>query len=84
MPIIKPVSELRNYPSVLKDVKVGEPIYLTKNGAGRYVLMDIADYANVAAAERLNHELMCGRLAGETQGWITKDAMRQHFAGING
>ena len=82
MPIIKPVSELRNYPSVLKDVKVGEPIYLTKNGAGRYVLMDISDYANVVAAERLNHELMRGRLAGETQGWITKDAMRQHFAGI--
>ena len=41
--------------------------------------MDIADYANVEAAERLNHELMRGRLAGETQGWISKDAMRQYF-----
>ena len=79
MPIIKPVSELRNYPEVLKEVKAGVPVYLTKNGSGRYVLMDIADYANVEAAERLNHELMCGRLAGETQGWISKEAMRQHF-----
>ena len=34
------------------------------------------------AAERLNYELMRGRLAGETQGWISKDAMRQHFGGI--
>ena len=34
------------------------------------------------AAERLNHELMRGRLAGETQGWIPKDAMRQHFGSI--
>ena len=45
MPIIKPVSELRNYPDVLKEVKAGVPVYLTKNGSGRYVLMDIADYA---------------------------------------
>ena len=82
MPIIKPVSELRNYPDVLKEVKEGVPVYLTKNGSGRYVLMDIADYANVEAAERLNHELMRGRLAGETQGWISKDAMRQHFGGV--
>ena len=80
MPMIKPVSELRNYPDVLKDVKVGTPVYLTKNGTGRYVLIDIADYAAVEAAGRLSHELMRGRLSGETQGWITKDAMRSHFA----
>ena len=80
MPIIKPVSELRNYPDVLKEVRAGVPVYLTKNGSGRYVLMDIADYANVEAAERLNYELMRGRLAGETQGWISKEDMRQHFA----
>ena len=79
MPIIKPVSELRNYPDVLKEVRAGVPVYLTKNGSGRYVLMDIADYANVEAAERLNHELMRGRLAGETQGWISKEGMRRHF-----
>ena len=53
MPIIKPVSELRNYPDVLKEVREGAPVYLTKNGTGRYVLLDIADYANMEAAERL-------------------------------
>ena len=80
MPMIKPVSELRNYPDVLKSVKVGEPVYLTKNGTGRYVLIDIADYAAVEAAERLGRDLALGRLSGETQGWIGKDAMRRHFA----
>ena len=44
MPIIKPVSDLRNYPEVLKNVGEGAPVYLTKNGTGRYVLMDIGDY----------------------------------------
>ena len=68
MPISKPVSELRNYPEVLKEVKAGVPVYLTKNGTGRYVLMDIADYANVEAAERLNYELMRGRLALAARG----------------
>ena len=41
--MIKPVSELRNYPDILKYVKVGSPVYLTKNGTGRYVLIDIED-----------------------------------------
>lgn len=80
MPMIKPVSELRNYPEVLKEVKSGSPVYLTKNGAGRYVLIDIADYANVEAATKLSMELMRGRLAGETQGWIGKERVRTHFA----
>ena len=41
MPMIKPVSDLRNYPEVLKDVKSGNPVYLTKNGTGRYVLITL-------------------------------------------
>lgn len=32
MPIIKPISDLRNYSAVLQDVAVGTPVYLTKNG----------------------------------------------------
>ena len=61
--MIKPVSELRNYPEILKEVKVGSPVYLTKNGTGRYVLIDIADYSNVEAAAKLSLELMRGRLS---------------------
>ena len=80
MPMIKPVSELRNYPDILKEVKVGSPVYLTKNGTGRYVLIDIADYSNVEAAAKLNFELMRGRLSGESSGWISKKQMRNHFA----
>ncbi len=72
MPTIKPVSELRNYPEILKDVEVGKPIFLTKNGTGRYVILDIADYAAVEAAGKLALELMRGRTSGETEGWIGK------------
>lgn len=80
MPLIKPISDLRNYPEVLKDVKSGSPVYLTKNGTGRYVLLDISDYSIVETALKLNMELMRGRLSGEREGWIDKLSMRQHFA----
>lgn len=80
MPLIKPVSELRNYPDILKNVKSGSPVYLTKNGTGRYVLIDIADYSGVEAAAKLSFELMKGRLSGENNGWIGKGQMRDHFA----
>lgn len=80
MPNIKPVSELRNYPDVLKDVKMGSPIFLTKNGTGKYVIIDIEDYAIIEAREKLSGELMRGRISGETSGWIGKDAMRSRFS----
>jgi prevent-host-death family protein len=79
MPTIKPVSDLRNYPEVLKDVKTGSPVYLTKNGTGRYVLIDIADYNSVESAMKLNMELMRGRISGDRDGWISKSEMRAHF-----
>ena len=44
MPNILPVSDLRNYNEVLKNCQVGEPVFLTKNGRGRFVVMDIKDY----------------------------------------
>lgn len=30
MPVIKPISDLRNYNQVLEKVSVGSPVYLTK------------------------------------------------------
>lgn len=39
MPNIKPVSDLRNYNEVLRDIAVGKLDFLTKNGRGRYVVL---------------------------------------------
>ena len=43
MPNIKPISDLRNYSEVLHDVAVGAPVFLTKNGRGRYAIIDMQD-----------------------------------------
>ena len=79
MPNIKPISDLRNYSEVLRDVAVGAPVFLTKNGRGRYAIVDMQDYEKTRATIRLMNELVKGRRSGETEGWLTPDDMRTHF-----
>ncbi len=76
MPNIKPVSDLRNYGDVLRDVAVGQPVFLTKNGHGRYAVIDIEEYREyerMKAMDLLLSELDKGRLAGENDGWLPID-----------
>lgn len=79
MPIIKPVSDLRNYNAVLRDVGEGEPVFLTKNGRGRYVLMSIEDYGRRAAEAWLCGELERGRRSGEEEGWVGQEDVLARF-----
>ena len=79
MPNIKPISDLRNYSEVLSDVAVGAPVFLTKNGRGRYAIIDIQEYEKTQATLRLMNELAKGRRSGEQEGWISSDDMRAHF-----
>ena len=57
MPNIKPISDLRNYSDVLRDVSIGAPVFLTKNGKGRYVILDIQDYERTEATLHFLNEL---------------------------
>ena len=74
MPNIRPVSELRNYGEVLHDVSYGNPVFLTKNGYGKYALVDIDEYREFEkfiAYRKLLSELERGKRAGETAGWLS-------------
>ena len=78
MPNIKPVSDLRNYGEVLRDVAVGQPVFLTKNGHGRYAVLDIEEYRHyeqLLTRQRLLMELEKGRRSGESSGVIDSDAL---------
>lgn len=77
MPNIKPVSDLRNYSEVLHDVAVGAPVFLTKNGRGRYAILDMQDYEKTQATLRLMGELVKGRESGERDGWLTLEAVEE-------
>ena len=71
MPNIKPVSDLRNYNDVLKDVAVKEPVFLTRNGRGCYALLDMKDYERMKASIRLMSELSKGEKSAKETGWLT-------------
>lgn len=76
MPSIKPVSDLRNYGEVLRDVAVGQPVFLTKNGRGRYAVLDMDEYREYEKMKAMNWllgELDRGRLSGEQDGWLSAD-----------
>jgi prevent-host-death family protein len=73
MPNIKPVSDLRNYTEVLKDIAAGTPVFLTKNGRGRYALLDLQDYEKMQATLKLMGELSKGEKSGKEKGWLSID-----------
>ena len=68
---ILPVSDLRNYNEVLKNCHKGEPVYLTKNGRGRFVVMDIEDYERDRAEKKLLLKLQEAEEAvKDGEGWL--------------
>lgn len=79
MPNIKPISDLRNYTEVLQDVSVGAPVFLTKNGRGKYAIVDIHDYDRTQATIRLMNELAKGRKSGEEKGWLTLEEVEREL-----
>jgi len=79
MPIIKPVSDLRNYNEVLRDIAVGEPVFLTKNGRGRYAILDMEDFENMEAKIKLLDALAKGETSAKTSGWKDLDQLTKEL-----
>ena len=83
MPNIKPISDLRNYASVLETVEVGKPLYLTKNGRGMYTVMDMKEQeeqqkkAELYDQMQAKLELMEGKISGESEGWVSAEEAKE-------
>lgn len=74
MPNIKPVSDLRSYNEVLRDIEVGDPVFLTKNGRGKYVILDIEEYQKSQATITLLSKLMEAEKAIiDGDEWLSED-----------
>ncbi|MDI6619324.1 MAG: type II toxin-antitoxin system prevent-host-death family antitoxin [Clostridiales bacterium] len=84
MPNIKPVSDLRNYNEVLRDIAVGEPVYLTKNGRGRYAIVDIEEYEKLKASLKLLSQLGKGEQSGKEKGWLNIEQVQAFLEQENG
>ena len=70
MPNIIPISDLRNYSEVLKQVDVDKPVYLTRNGRGKYVISKLDDYDRTATVEQLLAEIKKGERSAEKGGIV--------------
>ena len=79
MPNIKPLSELRNYTSVIKEVGYGSRVYLTKNGRGSIALIDIQeldDLEKELAFYKFKYEMECAEGSIREEGTVSVDNFR--------
>lgn len=58
MPNIKPISDLRNYTSVLNEVSYGNRVYLTRNGHGSCAIIDMKELDELDKQKALNQLLL--------------------------
>ena len=82
MPNIKPISDLRNYANVLREVSLGDPVYLTKNGRGAFAILDInelEDLLELKAHVALMTELGKGIDSISKKGGLTGDDIKKYF-----
>jgi len=82
MAVISPVSDLRNYNTVLEKFEYGSPVYLTVNGRGKYTIRDIEEDEEIEKTKamlRLMCELNKGRRSGEEEGYVPAADVRAHF-----
>ena len=81
---IKPISDLNKYSDVLKEVAIGSPVYLTKNGYGKYVIYDIDDpLIEIAGRFVINDELLDvitkAHEKADKEGWLTLEDVRKEL-----
>ena len=69
--LIKPSAAIRqNYTEIANLCKeTGEPVFLTKNGRGRYAIVDMEEYEKTKAVIKLMGELSKGEQSAKEKGW---------------
>lgn len=80
MPDIKPVSDLRNYTEVLKDVDKNHRVYLTRNGHGAYTIMTMEELERLDRLQTYYDLLKDLKMAEERasrEGWISSEEVER-------
>ena len=82
MPNIKPISELRNYTNVVKEVSYGNRVYLTKYGHGQIAMInmqELDDLEKQLALYRFKYEMEKGERSIREEGTISADELRREL-----
>ena len=81
MPLIKPISDLRNKANKISDLahKSDEPIFITRNGVGDMVVMSMAQYSKLQLKLELFGKLAVAEAqrAGGDKGRLLSKVMKE-------
>jgi hypothetical protein len=82
MPNIKPISDLRNYTDVLKEVDMSSRVYLTRNGHGEYGILtmeEIDELDRIKAVYTAFAKLKSAEERAENEGWIDAEDLEREL-----
>ena len=82
MPVIKPISDLRNYTEVLKEVDANNRVYLTRNGHGAYAIMSVEEADELDRIKALHYlitELDRIHKDADAKGWIKAEDLEREL-----
>ncbi len=82
MPNIKPISDLRNYTEVLKEVDVSSRVYLTRNGHGEYGILtmkEIDELDRLKMEYTLLSKLQKAEERAKKEGWIDAEDLEKEL-----
>lgn len=82
MPNIKPISDLRNYTDVLKEVDLSNRVYLTRNGHGEYAILtmdEVDELDRIKAAYLLLSKLQSAEKKADKEGWVDADVLEKEL-----
>lgn len=82
MPVIKPISDLRNYTEVLKEVDAKNRVYLTRNGHGAYAIMSVEEADELDRIKALHHlviELDKAHKEADEKGWVKGEELEREL-----
>lgn len=82
MPNIKPISDLRNYTDVLKEVDLSNRVYLTRNGHGEYAILtmdEVDELDRIKATYLLLAKLQSAEKKADKEGWVDADALEKEL-----
>ena len=82
MPNIKPISDLRNYTDILKQVDVSKRVYITRNGHGEYGILtmdEIDELDRYRAAYQLISKLKKSEERANLEGWIPSEDVEKEL-----
>ena len=83
---IRPSAAIRQNYNEIADLcrKTAEPVFLTKNGRGRYAIVDMEEYEKTKAIIKLMGELSKGEQSGKEKGWTDFAEVEKMLGVTNG